>query len=39
MQTFDQALLRLHRDGKITMEEALAHADSRADLEAQIHFG
>jgi twitching motility protein PilU len=39
MQTFDQALLRLHRDGKISMEEALANADSRANLEAQIHFG
>ena len=39
MQTFDQALLRLHRDGKISMEEALANADSRSNLEAQIHFG
>jgi len=39
MQTFDQALLRLHRDGKISMEEALANADSRSTLEAQIHFG
>jgi twitching motility protein PilU len=39
MQTFDQALLQLHKDGKITMEEALANADSRANLEAQIHFG
>jgi twitching motility protein PilU len=39
MQTFDQALLKLHREGKVTMEEALAHADSRANLEAQIHFG
>jgi twitching motility protein PilU len=38
MQTFDQALLKLYRDGKISMEEALANADSRTNLEAQIHF-
>jgi twitching motility protein PilU len=39
MQTFDQALLKLHKDGRIPMEEALANADSRTNLEAQIHFG
>ncbi|MDH3509390.1 MAG: PilT/PilU family type 4a pilus ATPase [Gammaproteobacteria bacterium] len=39
MQTFDQSLLKLYQDGKITMDEALANADSRANLEAQIHFG
>jgi twitching motility protein PilU len=38
MQTFDQALLKLYQDGKITIEEALANADSRANLESQIHF-
>jgi twitching motility protein PilU len=38
MQTFDEALLGLYRDGKVSMEEALANADSRANLEAQIHF-
>jgi len=38
MQTFDQALLELFRSGKVSMEEALANADSRANLEAQIHF-
>ena len=38
MQTFDQSLLKLYHDGKITMDEALANADSRANLEAQIHF-
>ena len=38
MQTFDYALLELYKANKITMEEALAHADSRADLEAQINF-
>jgi twitching motility protein PilU len=39
MQTFDQSLLKLHKEGKIPMEEALANADSRTNLEAQIHFG
>ncbi len=39
MQTFDQSLLKLYRDGKISMDEALANADSRTNLEAQIHFG
>jgi twitching motility protein PilU len=38
MQTFDQSLLRLYKDGRVSMEEALANADSRANLEAQIHF-
>lgn len=38
MQTFDQSLLKLYHDGRITMDEALANADSRANLEAQIHF-
>jgi twitching motility protein PilU len=28
MQTFDQALVQLYRDGKISMEEALKNADS-----------
>ena len=39
MQTFDQALLKLYQDGKVTMDEALANADSRANLESSIHFG
>jgi twitching motility protein PilU len=39
MQTFDESLLQLYRDGKVSMDEALANADSRANLEAQIHFG
>jgi len=39
MQTFDDALLRLYKDGKVPMEEALASADSRTNLEAKIHFG
>jgi twitching motility protein PilU len=39
MQTFDQSLLKLYHDGRVSMDEALANADSRANLEAQIHFG
>ena len=39
MQTFDKALLDLYKDEKITMEEALVNADSKADLEAEINFG
>jgi twitching motility protein PilU len=39
MQSFDVALLKLYKDGKIGMEEALANADSRSNLEASIHFG
>ncbi len=36
MQTFDQALFRLCAEGRITVEEALAHADSRNDLGLAI---
>lgn len=39
MQTFDMALFHLYRDGRITLEEALANADSRTDLQAKITFG
>ena len=39
MQCFDDALLGLYRDGRVSMEEALANADSRANLEAKINFG
>jgi twitching motility protein PilU len=39
MQDFDTALLELYSTGMISMEEALANADSRADLEAKINFG
>lgn len=38
MQTFDDALLGLYRDGRISLEEALAHADSRTNLEARLNF-
>ncbi len=36
MQTFDQHLLQLWKDGHITEEEALRHADSVNDLRLQI---
>jgi twitching motility protein PilU len=38
-RTFDDALLALYREGTIALEEALANADSSANLEARIHFG
>jgi twitching motility protein PilU len=39
IQSFDTALLRLYRAGRIPLEEALAYADSRTNLEARINFG
>ena len=39
MQCFDDALMDLYRDGQVSMEEALANADSRANLEVKINFG
>ncbi len=39
MQSFDTALHQLYKDGKIDLEEALANADSRTNLEAKINFG
>ncbi len=39
MRNFDEALLQLYKDGTITMEEAMSHADSRANLEAKVNFG
>src|SRR5579863_4641313 len=39
IQSFDVALHELHKDGRIALEEALANADSRANLEAKINFG
>jgi twitching motility protein PilU len=39
MQNFDDALLDLYKAGSITLEEAMTHADSRANLEAKINFG
>jgi twitching motility protein PilU len=39
MRTFDQALIDLYREKRITLEEALANSDSAANLEARINFG
>jgi twitching motility protein PilU len=39
MQSYDEALHKLYSEGKIKLEEALANADSRANLEAKINFG
>ncbi len=36
MQTFDQALFKLYKDGVIELEEALAKADSRDGLQLKI---
>jgi twitching motility protein PilU len=38
IQSFDTALLRLYRAGRIALEEALTYADSRTNLEARINF-
>jgi twitching motility protein PilU len=37
--TFDDALLTLYHKGAISLEEALANADSAPNLEAKINFG
>lgn len=39
MQTFDMALFNLYKSGRITLEEALIHAESKANLQAKINFG
>jgi twitching motility protein PilU len=39
IQSFDAALHALHKQGRVELEEALANADSRANLEAKINFG
>jgi len=36
MQTFDTALYKLYKDGKISMEEALRNADSKNNLRLRI---
>jgi twitching motility protein PilU len=38
MQTFDQALFTLYKEGKIELEEALRHADSRDGLALKIRL-
>ena len=39
MQTFDQHLYELYRDGKITYEDAINHADSANGLRLMIKLG
>jgi twitching motility protein PilU len=39
IQNYDTALLRLFKANRIDLEEALANADSRTNLEARINFG
>jgi twitching motility protein PilU len=38
MQTFDQSLYKLYKDGKITMDEALRNADSRNNLRLRLRL-
>jgi len=38
MQTFDQALYSLYKEGKIELEEALTKADSRDGLALKIRL-
>jgi twitching motility protein PilU len=39
VQSFDNALHELYKQDRISLEEALASADSRTNLEAKINFG
>jgi twitching motility protein PilU len=39
VQSFDAALHSLFKEGRVELEEALANADSRTNLEAKINFG
>ena len=39
IRSFDMALLELYKQGRIELADALANADSRANLEARINFG
>jgi twitching motility protein PilU len=39
MQNFDAALYALVKQGRIDLEDALANADSRSNLETRINFG
>src|SRR5579872_2986212 len=39
IQSFDVSLRDLYKQGRVELEEALAAADSRANLEAKINFG
>jgi twitching motility protein PilU len=39
VQSFDVALHNLYKENRIDLEEALANADSRTNLETKINFG
>jgi twitching motility protein PilU len=39
IRSFDTALHELYKQGRIELADALANADSRANLEAKINFG
>ncbi len=39
MQTFDQAVMRLYKEGLISYESALANATSPSDFERAVQFG
>ena len=39
MVMFDDSLLALYREGRITLKECLTNSDSAANLEAKISFG
>src|SRR5262249_31769937 len=39
VQSFDEALFELYKQNRVELEEALANADSRTNLEAKINFG
>jgi twitching motility protein PilT len=36
MQTFDQHLMKLYRDGTVTLDEAVANATSPHDFTVQL---
>ena len=38
MQTFDDALFKLHADGRITYDDLMEHADSRTDLSLRVRL-
>ncbi len=39
IQSFDMALFDLYKSERVSLEDALAYADSRTNLEAKINFG
>jgi twitching motility protein PilU len=39
IQSFDNSLVTLYKAGRVSLDDALANADSRSNLEARINFG